>query len=143
MIGAVLRRLGICGLFGIGLTACQQPQTSSPQACPSIEYAGPAEAMQALLADPNTKRSIQSGWYLIERRRGKLTEYWTFTPTDHPAHPSVGMRVGCQHEDGSWGVKTNLICQANKRVCDALLEDYLLLDEQLRQHLEETYGSGI
>ena len=137
MSPTALRPLAICGLIGAGLAACQQ--TPPPQACTS---AGPAEAMEALLADPTTKRSIQGGWYLIERRRGGLTEYWTFTPADHPAHPSVGMRVGCQGEGGAWRVKTNLICQASKPVCDALLQDYLELDEQLRQHLEETYGSS-
>jgi hypothetical protein len=102
MIRSAVGTIALCSALGVTLAACQQ--TPPPQACTSIEYAGPAEAMEALLADPTTKRSIERGWYLIERRRGKLTEYRTFTPSDHPAHPSVGMRVGCQGDDGAGSV---------------------------------------
>jgi hypothetical protein len=102
-----------------------------------------AEAIESLMADPSAAGSVQRGWAVFKRRDGDRTEVWTFTPEDHPAFPSVARRIGCRNADGSWGVRTNLLCQSTKTACDALLQEYLLLDEQIKDSIRKERGSGI
>ncbi len=100
------------------------------------------EAMESLIADPSATSSVRGGWAVFERRNGDLTEFWTFTPKDHPAFPSVARRMGCRNADGAWNVRTNLICQSTKTACDALLHEYMLLDEQMKESIRKRHGSG-
>jgi len=107
-----------------------------------MPYDSAAEAMKSLIDDPSATGSVQHGWLLFERRAGDRAEFWTFTPKDHPAFPSVARRIGCRNADGSWGVRTNLLCQSTKPACDALLQEYLLLDEQMKEDIRRRHGPG-
>ncbi|WP_193370662.1 hypothetical protein [Pelagibius marinus] len=98
--------------------------------------------MKNLTADPLAIGSVQRGWALFERREGERVEFWTFTPKDHPAFPSVARRMGCRNADGSWSVRTNLLCGSTKTACDALLQEYMLLDEQMKNSIQKEHGSG-
>lgn len=120
------------------------PMTSaSAQTCGGpLPFKTAGEAMESLMADPSATGSVRNGWAVFERRDGDLIETWTFTPTDHPAYPSVARRIGCQTADGTWGVRTNLVCQSTKAACDALLQEYLLLDEQMKDSIRKKHGSG-
>ena len=52
--------------------------------------------------------------------------------SNHDAHPSVGRRQLLQHQ-GSFFVKTEILCQARKAACDRLHGDYQLLDQRMTE----------
>jgi hypothetical protein len=107
----------------------------------AIGYGSVEEALQALRSDPTAKESSQQGWTLFVRSQGM--EFWSFTPEHHPAHPSAAKRTAFQDANGAWSVETRLLCQADRASCDALMDDYRVLDVQLRENLRKNRGPGI
>ncbi len=105
------------------------------QGAPGVDkpdYPTAAKALEALRAKPGVNMSVQSGWTVIEDR-ATLT-VWTFTPADHRAHPAAIQRKIVQ-EGGNIYVKMNVLCEAAKPDCDALVADFGKLNERVRDDL--------
>jgi len=62
---------------------------------------------------------------------------WSFTPEGHPAYPAVVKRQMVE-KDGAWYVNMNALCEATKAACDKLIEDFKVLNERMRQSIEQS-----
>jgi hypothetical protein len=98
-----------------------------------LEYSTVAQALAALRAKPGVSISAQSGWTVIEDR-STLT-LWSFTPAGHRAHPAAIRRTITQ-EGGSFFVNMNVLCEAPKPDCDAVVADFEKLNGQMREDLQ-------
>lgn len=98
-----------------------------------------AAALKALRADPTATEKTERGWTVIERG----WEIWSFTPAGHPAHPSAAKRTMYQDANGDWRVVTRMLCQSAKASCDALMQEYQQLDEQMKERIRRERGPGI
>jgi len=96
----------------------------------AVGHASVAEAYDALRAKPGVTFSKNADWTVATDTDGAL---WSFTPSNHPAHPSVGRRRLLRHSDGGWFVETRILCQAEKAACDKLYADYQLLDRRMTE----------
>jgi hypothetical protein len=114
------------------------PLAASAQESGSIGYATVADALQSLRADPTAVESNYDGWTVFAREGGM--EIWSFTPGNHPAHPSAAKRTAYRADNGDWHVATRLLCGATKTACDALMAEYLLLDEQMKERISRDRG---
>jgi hypothetical protein len=97
-----------------------------------IEYATVAQAKSALLAVPGVQTQDQEGWLIVNEKPGVI---WSFAPEGHEAHPAVGKRQLLQRNDGSFVVRTDLMCEAGKDACDRLNASYQALDEAMMKSL--------
>lgn len=116
----------------VGL-AISQEQGAARNA--SIGYPSVAAALGGLRARKDVSVSVQGGWTVITEQDG-LT-LWSFTPENHPAHPAVVKRQMVQ-KDGAWYVNMNALCEATKSACDKLIEDFKVLNERMRQSIEQS-----
>ena len=117
--------------------ACAAP-VDDPSA---TDYPTVATALEALRDDPTATESTQRGWTVFVRAGGY--EIWSFTPADHPAHPSAAKRTMYQSDNGDWHVVTQMLCQSTRASCDALKEEYRQLDEQMKETIRRERGPGI
>ena len=98
-----------------------------------IEYGTVAEAMTALRARSDVKVSERAGWTFIEDAANRA--FWSFTPSDHAAHPSVVKREIVER-DGVIHVETNALCEAEQVACDRLIAEFHKLNRQMRDALQ-------
>ncbi len=96
------------------------------------DYPTAAQALEALRAKPGVNVSVQSGWTVIEDRA--TLSVWSFTPADHRAHPAAIQRKIVQ-EGANIYVRMNVLCEAPKPDCDALVADFGKLNERVRDDL--------
>jgi hypothetical protein len=101
----------------------------------SIGYPSVAAALGAMRARKDVKASVQGGWTVVTEQDG-LT-LWSFTPEGHPAYPAVVKRQMVQ-KDGAWYVNMNALCETTKAACDKLIEDFKVLNERMRQSIEQS-----
>jgi hypothetical protein len=60
---------------------------------------------------------------------------WSFTPADHPAHPSV-ICWQIVNKGGRFNLQTQFHCQAAKESCDKLAAEASALEQFLRQSFD-------
>ena len=95
----------------------------------AIPYASPAVALADLRAKNGVVFSKESNWLIAKDADGAN---WSFTPSHHPAYPSVGRRTIHEH-NGRFYVETSLMCHAQKSACDKLHGDYVELDRRMNE----------
>ncbi|MDZ4372375.1 MAG: hypothetical protein U1C74_13255 [Phenylobacterium sp.] len=78
--------------------------------------------------------SEQGGWTIAEERSSSTL--WSFTPANHPAHPSAVKRQ-LVNEGGNVNLKMSISCSATKAVCDALVRDFEALNQQMIKAIRE------
>ncbi len=106
----------------------------------SIGYASVDAARKALSARSDVDiRTAEGGWTIISVP--KENTVWTFTPENHPAHPAAIKRAPFEKE-GMIYLDTNVLCQAKKTVCDALVRDFVALNERVEQQMKERAGKN-
>jgi len=102
---------------------------------PPTGYETAAAARQSLEArtDVQTHANPQ-GWWIVEIP----TEHriWAFTPDDHPAHPAAVAREAV-NEHGVIRIRMAVLCTASKEACDALVEEFKPLNEEMRKRLQQ------
>lgn len=76
--------------------------------------------------------SVQSGWTVIEDRA--TLSVWSFTPSVHRAHPAAIQRKVVQEGDKLF-VKMNVLCEAPKPDCDAVVAEFARLNDRVRDNL--------
>ena len=106
--------------------AFAQEKSSTP------EYPTVASALDALRAKSGVKLSTQSGWTVIEDR--STLSVWSFVPEGHPAHPAVIHRKVVQDGNNIF-VQMNVLCEAPKAACDAVVTDFEKLNGKVRDSL--------
>lgn len=70
----------------------QQLMPPLAQAESPIGYATVQEAFEALSADPDATQNEYDGWTIFQQKMDGKYVIWSFTPEDHPVHPSVVRR---------------------------------------------------
>lgn len=135
-------RLGawLAGLACIAGECTAQPLTEVPKSGPipevsnSVGYPSAEAALAALRAKPGVSFSEEGGWMIAEERSSAIL--WSFTPSGHPAHPSVVKRQ-LVNEDGQLNLKMSISCRAVKMVCDALVRDFNDLNQRMIEAIRE------
>jgi len=99
-------------------------------------YSTPQEALSDLKRKTNHSVRTVIGdhgeWQIIQNNVNN--SIWSFTPEQHPAHPSV-IRRKVYEKDGSVYIRTEVRCGASKAVCDMLVKDFLKLDEKIKNEM--------
>jgi hypothetical protein len=108
-------------------------QDATNDAKPDREYPTAAAALDAIRAKSGVKISVQSGWTVIEDR--STLSIWSFTPPGHPAHPAAIHRKVVQQGDNLF-IKMNVLCEAPKSACDAMVAEFQNLNGQVSEHLK-------
>jgi hypothetical protein len=132
--------LVILMLLNLIVASCSSSQpTAEPTGLPeastsTIGYPSVADALAALKSREDVLVEVKDGWTIITEA-GALTT-WSFTPQGHPAHPAVAKRVLYQ-ENGSWTLKMDVRCEADKEPCDQFVRDFEALNEQMRKFIEQ------
>jgi hypothetical protein len=144
-----IRSLLVGTLMIFVFSACSAPATSvvaptdTPVSLPSetpipepgsFAYSSVAEALADLKTKDGVSTEVSQGWTIATEADGLTT--WSFTPSNHPAHPAVAKRVLSQEQDG-WHIKMNVLCEAEKTACDQFVKDFEALNEQMRQAIEQ------
>ena len=123
-------------LFIIMLLTCVS--VSAQEQPGSIGYRTVADAHVALRKDPNAKFSTQEGWVIVDVRSGPNSGLWSFTPNTHPAHPAVIKRTPIE-VGGSIFLNMQVHCEAAKRACDHLVEEFKQLNEQMKRDIQNSH----
>lgn len=134
------RAVWLIGVACIAGECAAQPLSEVPKAGPipearnSIGYPSPAAALAALRAKAGVSFSEQGGWTVAEERSSATL--WSFTPANHPAHPSAVKRQ-LVDEDGKVNMKMSVSCSAAKAACDALVREFESLNQQMIKAIRE------
>jgi len=134
------RAAWLVGLACIAGECAAQPLAEVPTVGPipetanSIGYPSVEAALAALRAKPGVNFSEQGGWTIVEDRNSATL--WSFTPASHPAHPSAVKRQ-LVTEKGSVDLMMSVSCRATKAVCDALVRDFEVLNQQMIKAIRE------
>jgi len=110
------------------------PLSEMPSA--QIGYASPIEAQMALESKPGISIRHEQGWTIVkDLKDSQGLALWSFTPPDHPAHPSAVKRVIFQ-KDGKVWMDMAVSCGASKEVCDSLVRQFHGVTERVQQSLQ-------
>jgi hypothetical protein len=118
-------------------TATPAPSATSapiPEQAGSFDYSSVAEALDDLKTRDDVTIDVSQGWTIVTEADGLTT--WSFTPSDHPAHPAVAKRALYQ-DQGGWHIKMSIRCEAEKAACDQFVRDFEALNEQLIEYIEQ------
>ena len=116
-------------LFYLSLAGAQQANDSSP-----IGYATVAEAFTALKADATATMSNHEGWTIFNQKNEGIYTLWSFTPDDHPTHPTVIRREIVKRGD-EISIKMDALCHSSKLDCDQLIDEFKRINERIKQNL--------
>jgi len=113
------------------------PNTEAQAQLPSIGYPSVAAALEALRAKSNVKISNEGGWTIVDDRENQTI--WSFTSSNHPAHPAAIKRIIVQKGDGIH-LEMSALCQAEKPACDKLVAEFQALNDKIRESFSRTSG---
>lgn len=134
------RAAWLVGLACIAGQSNAQPLTDVPKSGPvpetqnSIGSPSPAAALSALRSKSGVSFREQHGWTMAEEPSSSTL--WSFTPANHPAHPSAVKRQ-LVNESGKVNLKMSISCRAAQAVCDALVRDFEVLNQQMIKAIRE------
>ena len=92
------------------------------------------DAFDALAADPSASRSEYEGWTLFRQKGDGKYILWSFTPDDHPVHPTA-VRREVVKKDGEVFIAMSVLCHSSRFDCDQLIEQFQLINEGIRERL--------
>ena len=99
-------------------------------------YRSTHELLSSLKSDTENVVSTVNGdfgvWTIVQSP--KDNSLWSFTPEQHPAHPSVVKRTVVE-KDGKVLINTEASCDAEKAVCDQLVNSFIQLNNKIRGSL--------
>jgi Protein of unknown function (DUF4019) len=98
-----------------------------------IGYPTVAEALAALRSRSDVQISQQGGWTIISEAAS--SSVWSFTPGEHPAHPSAVKR-SIASRDGKTYVDMKVLCEASKTACDKLVTDFQQLNQRMIESIQ-------
>jgi len=92
-----------------------------------------SEALAGLGAKKGTEISKQGDWTIVIEPDKNVI--WSFAPENHPAYPAMVKRAVIS-EHGSVFVKMDINCKASKEACDALVHEFIQLNENMRSSFQ-------
>lgn len=116
----------LVALLYIPALGAQQLAEPSP-----IGYATIEEAFNSLKADPGAGMKEHEGWTIFNQKVDGKYVLWSFTPPDHPAHPSV-IRREVVKKEGEIFIKMDALCDSNQLDCDLLIEQFKGINERIK-----------
>jgi hypothetical protein len=119
--------LFLVALLYLPVAAAQQVAEPSP-----IGYATIEEAFNALKADPAVGMKEYEGWTIFNQKGDGKYILWSFTPDDHPAHPSAIRREIVKRDDEIL-IKMDALCNSNQLDCDLLIDQFKKINERISQ----------
>ena len=97
------------------------------------------ELLSKLKSDIKNSVSLVNGdygvWTIVQSEADH--SLWSFTPEEHPAHPSVVKRTPIEKE-GQIYINTEASCNAGKSVCDELIDSFIQLNSKIRDSMGGT-----
>ena len=94
------------------------------------------EAYEALEADPSATQSEHEGWTSFKQMIDGSYIIWSFTPEDHPVHPTT-VRREIVNMDGEVSISMGVLCHSSRLDCDQLIEQFRLMNENLKRKLSD------
>ena len=132
------------GIWLLGLLACQSlafaQEATVLLAESPIGYATVQEAYEAPEADPSATQSEHEGWTSFNQKVDGTYIIWSFTSEDHPVHPTAVRRV-IVSKNGEVSISMAMLCHSSRFDCDQLIEQFQLMNENLKRRLAGTAGS--
>jgi hypothetical protein len=105
------------------------PETAST----NVEYQSVSEALAALHAKPGVEFSEQGGWTIVNEPVPHVL--WSFAPAGHAAYPTAVKRAVVE-SDGKVFIRMGVICESTKSACDALVREFIQLNENMRLNFQ-------
>ena len=112
----------IFGLFSLASSAEELGYSGYKTEGKSVE-----ETLSDLKNDKSYEVYVQGGWTIASSKEGVM---YSFTPSDHPAHPSFVERRVIER-DGSIYIDMSARCGASKEVCDDLVRSFQELNKKI------------
>ena len=119
--------LFLLALLYLPVSVAQQVDEPSP-----IGYATIEEAYNALKADSSVGMKEYEGWTIFNQKGDGKYILWSFTPDDHPAHPSV-IRREIVKKDDEILIRMDALCNSNQLDCDLLIDQFKKINERISQ----------
>lgn len=94
----------------------------------NIGYHSVAMAYVDLSTKPGIEISNQNGWTIATDVAAKII--WSFAPQGDPSYPTVVRRKVVQAGDGV-AVQTQVLCEATKAACDAVVQQFETLNAKV------------
>ena len=101
-----------------------------------IGYATVDAAFNALESDPDAKITEYEGWTIFNQKGDGSYILWSFTPDQHPAHPSAIRREIVKKGDEVL-INMNALCESGKFECDQLIEQFKLINDNIKRKMLE------
>ncbi|WP_447938814.1 hypothetical protein [Pseudoxanthomonas mexicana] len=98
-----------------------------------IGYASPEAALTALRAMPDTTVREENDWFVVHDKENATI--WSITSEKNPAHPTAVKRAFVAR-DGGVSIEMNVMCGAQKEVCDVVVEQFRQINDGLRQRMQ-------
>ena len=109
------------------------PIAESPTS--TIEYASPKAAYEALSKKQGvTFRKEENGWVVAYDEI--VSAIWSFSPATDPSFPAVVKRTIVENAEGI-SIKMDVKCGASKEACDQLVNNFLDLNEKIKQDIKK------
>ncbi len=90
------------------------------------------KVLAELKLNPEIEMRKNRGWTIA--RSDTLRSIWSFAPENHEAYPSYVKREVVE-ENGTVFIETTAQCGATKTVCDKLVQDFITLNNQVRENI--------
>jgi hypothetical protein len=120
-------------------TFAQDSGEDSSSASSAIGYDSVQQAFDAVSTDPGASRSEYEGWELFTQKDNGKYILWSFTPEDHPVHPSA-VRREVVRKDGEVFITMGVLCHSSRFDCDQLVEQFRQINARMKQRLEADPG---
>ena len=124
--------LFLLALLYLPVSMAQQVAEPSP-----IGYATIEEAYNALKADSAVGMQEYEGWTIFNQKGEGKYILWSFTPDDHPAHPSAIRREIVKKNDEIL-IRMDALCNSNQLDCDLLIEQFKQINKRISQNWEKS-----
>jgi hypothetical protein len=134
-----VRRLLISAAFAVsGAIAAEGPPAPDSPEATQFGYPSPEAALAALRERPGVSVYQQGGWTIAD---DKLNfSLWSFTPPDHPAHPTAIKRVIVKAPNGDISVTMIARCGAEKSACDKLIAEFRAVNDRMAETIRKEQG---
>ena len=99
-----------------------------------IGFASVEEAYLALESDPEAKVTEYEGWTIFNQKGEGSYILWSFTPNQHPAHPSAIRREIVKKGDQIL-INMNALCESGKFECDQLIDQFKFINKNIKNNM--------
>ena len=136
----MIRYVVLTGLLWMPLLALSQDSSvGDGEAASPIGYASVQEAYDALNEDAGASKSEHDGWTLFTQKIDGKYILWSFTPVDHPVHPSA-VRREVVNRGGEVSITMAVLCYSNPFDCDQLVVQFKQINERITARLAADPG---